>query len=293
MPPGENVIGKVTAVSGNTLTVAPMTGGNPVTVKIGDDTRIRKDRQPAKAADIKVDDMVFARGTLTGTIMDAAIIGLVNPEMVQRMQQGGAGQFNREDLGKKFIVGEVKAINELKLTIARPDNQTQEIEVDENTSFHKGRESVTLADIKVGDFVRGSGELKNGVFMPKELIVGPPGIVMGLGGPRGQGGARMDPDAMGKTFIAGRATTVSGNKITVMRNDGQSQEITIDSATSLRLMPGNAGITLADIKAGDRVRGPGELKNGVFVPRELVVNHPRDNEAPGGEKPQLPASPKN
>jgi hypothetical protein len=291
MPPGENVIGKVTAVSGNTLTVAPMTGGNPVTVKIGDDTRIRKDRQPAKAADIKVDDMVFARGTLTGTIMDAAIIGLVNPEMVQRMQQGGAGQFNREDLGKKFIVGEVKAINELKLTIARPDNQTQEIEVDENTSFHKGRESVTLADIKVGDTVRGPGELKNGVFTPKDLFVGGPGVIMGFGGPGG--GPGMDPAAMGKTFIAGRVTTVSGNKITVMRNDGQSQEITIDSGTSLRLMSGNASITLADIKAGDRVRGPGELKNGVFVPRELVVGHPRNNEAPGGEKTQPPASPKN
>src|SRR5262249_26025952 len=61
-----------------------------------------------------------------------------------------------------------------KLTIARPDGQTQEIEVDENTSFRRGRESITLPDIKVGDFVRGRGEVKNSVFVPQELNVGRP-----------------------------------------------------------------------------------------------------------------------
>jgi len=104
-------------------------------------------------------------------------VGVVPVEMVQRMQQGGGpgggmAGFNREDLGKKFIVGEVKAIHETRLTIARPDGQTQEIEVDENTSFKKGGESITLPDIKVGDFVMGRGELKENVFVPKELTVG-------------------------------------------------------------------------------------------------------------------------
>jgi hypothetical protein len=183
LPPGENIIGKVTAVTANSLTLAPIMGGDPVTVKTDDTTRIMKDRQPAKLADIKVDDTVFVRGKMSGKLMDAAIVGVVNPAMMQQRieMMGGPGgaSFNKEDLGKKFIVGEVKAINELKLTIARPDNQTQEIEVDENTSFKKGRESVTLADIKVGDFVRGPGELKNGIFVPKELNAGrPPGQMM-------------------------------------------------------------------------------------------------------------------
>ena len=94
---------------------------------------------------------------------------------------------NPEDMGKKFILGEVKAINETKLTIARPDGQTQDIEVDENTSFRKGQESITLPDIKVGDFVRGRGELKENVFVPKELIVGRPQMRM-----RGQDGQATD-----------------------------------------------------------------------------------------------------
>jgi hypothetical protein len=152
-----------------------------------------KDRQTAKLSDIKVNDLVFVRGQLNGGVMTAAAVGVVNPEMAQRMQGGfgigrgngagggggfrggpGEGQFNREDLGKKFIAGEVKAVNETKLTIARPDGQTQEIEVDENTSFKRGNESITLPDIKVGDFVRGPGELKNDVFVSKELSVGRP-----------------------------------------------------------------------------------------------------------------------
>jgi hypothetical protein len=191
-PPGENVVGKVTSTGKDSLVIAPLAGGDAVTVKVSDTTRVTKERQPVKFSDIKTNDMVFARGQLNGTAMTAAIIGVITPEMAQRIQQGGfgmgrgngggrgfgggagAGEFNRDDLGKKFIAGEVKAINETKLTIARPDGQTQEIEVDENTSFKRGNESITLPDIKVGDFVRGAGELKNNIFVPKELAVGRP-----------------------------------------------------------------------------------------------------------------------
>jgi hypothetical protein len=193
MPPGENVIGKVTSVGKDSLVLAPLTGGDPVTVKVGENTRITKDRQPIKLSEIKNDDVVVARGDLKNNVMEAVRVGVANPQMVQMIGQGGgtgqgigagAGGFNREDMGKKFIVaGEVKAINETKLTIARPDNQTQDIEVDENTSFKRGNESITLPDIKVGDFVRGSGELKNGVFVPKELVVGRGQMRIMIGGP--------------------------------------------------------------------------------------------------------------
>ncbi|MGC2695187.1 MAG: DUF5666 domain-containing protein [Candidatus Angelobacter sp.] len=201
MPPGENVIGKVTAISKDSLTITLLTGGDPITVKIGDSTRIMKEHQPAKLGEIKNDETIFARGKLNGNVMEAAIVAVVNPEMAQRMQQGegpgGAmmrGGFKPEDMGKKFIVGEVKAINETKLTIARPDGQTQDIEVDENTSFKKGAESITLPDIKVGDFVRGRGELKDSVFVPKELIVGRPQMRIMTSGPDGTLSDRKKPD---------------------------------------------------------------------------------------------------
>lgn len=201
--PGENVVGKVTAVSKDSLTVSPLMGGEPVTVKVSENTRVTKDRQPFKLEDIKVDETVFARGELKNNVMQAALVGVVNPEMIQRIQQGGGpggarsgamAGMNAEDIGKKFIIGQVKAINETKLTIARPDGQTQDIEVDENTSFKKAGESITLPDIKVGDFVRGRGELKESMFVPKELIVGGPQMRIMMGGPGGQAQEQKKPD---------------------------------------------------------------------------------------------------
>jgi uncharacterized protein DUF5666 len=187
LPPGESVVGKVTAVAKDSVTVAPLAGGDAVTIKVGENTRVFKEREFANLADIKVGDTVFSRGQLTGSTLTAALLVLVTPEMAERFRQGmggggfggGGRQFNPEDLGKKFIAGEVKAINETKLTIARPDGQTQEIQVDENTSFRKGRESITLADIHAGDFVRGPGELKENVFFAKELVVGRPQMIVG------------------------------------------------------------------------------------------------------------------
>lgn len=199
---GDNVVGKVTAVSKDSLTVSPLMGGDPVTVKVGENTRVTKDRQPFKLEDIKVDETVFARGELKNNVMQAALVGVVNPEMIQRVQQGGPGGarggimagMNAEDMGKKFIIGQVKAINETKLTIARPDGQTQDIEVDENTSFKKGGESITLPDIKIGDFVRGRGEMKGSTFVPKELIVGGPQMRIMMGGPGGQAQEQKKPE---------------------------------------------------------------------------------------------------
>lgn len=202
MPPGQAVVGKVTAVSKDSITVAPMSGGDPVVVKVGDNTRVFKERQPVKLSEIKVDDTVFTRGQLNGTTMEAVIVGVMTPEMAQRIQQGGgavmgfgggggAGQFKPEDWGKTFIAGQVKTINETTLTIAKPNNQeTVNIEVDENTSFKKGRESITLADIKPDDFVFGPGEVKNGMFVAKELRVGGGRMFMG---PRPGGAEQKTP----------------------------------------------------------------------------------------------------
>jgi hypothetical protein len=193
--PGDNVIGKVASVSKEGLVVAPMAGGNAVTIKVGDNTRISRDRQPIKLDEIKVDETVVARGELKNNTMQAGMVLVLNPNMMQRIQQSGGQQFNPEDMGKKFIAGEVKAINETKLTIARLDGQTQDIEVDENTSFKKDNVSITLPDIKVGDFVRGRGELTNNVFVPKELIVGRQPTRFVFGGPGGPPSEQKKPES--------------------------------------------------------------------------------------------------
>jgi len=63
--------------------------------------------------------------------------------------------------------------------------------VDENTSFKKRGESITLADIQVGDRVTAQGALKGTTFVATAVNIGraggPGGEGRGVGGP-GAGG---------------------------------------------------------------------------------------------------------
>src|SRR5260370_26411738 len=88
-PPGDNVVGKVTSITKDSLVLAPLTGGDPVTVKIGDNTRVVKDRQPIKFAEIKTDEVVFARGNLKDNVMEAGMVSVVNPQMDQMIGHAG------------------------------------------------------------------------------------------------------------------------------------------------------------------------------------------------------------
>ncbi len=183
---GARVAGTITAIGADSITVNSMQG-KTVTVKISGDTRFMKDRQPAKLADFKVGDMIMAGGEPAGENAIQARMVAMRGDMARM----------REGLGKEFIAGEVKAIDGTKLTIARPDGQMQTIEVDENTSFRKGRESITLPDIKVGEHVMGRGKLNSaGVFVPETLNVGRPGGMMGMGGERR--GERQGPPPQGQ-----------------------------------------------------------------------------------------------
>ena len=160
---GPGVTGSITAISGNTITVKTM-DGNTAQVNVTGNTRYRKERQDAALTDLKVGDSIFVRG-------EKGADGVVQAEMVAVPPQGMQQNF-REGLGKKFIMGEIKSINGTQIEITRPDGVTQTISVDENTSFKKDQESITLADLKPGDRVFGRGELKNEVFVAAELNSG-------------------------------------------------------------------------------------------------------------------------
>jgi hypothetical protein len=168
---GRPLFGKITAVSKGTMQLATPDGTN-VTVRITDKTEFRKDRQSATLADFKVGDVVFVRGeeaadhTVSAQIIGARS-GAGGPEGGGR-GPGGAG-FG--ELGKDFVAGEVKLIDAPKLTVLRPDNVSQTLELNEETSLRKGRESITMADIQPGDHVVVRGAVQNNVFVPKNVIV--------------------------------------------------------------------------------------------------------------------------
>ncbi len=161
---GQGAGGTITDIKDTTITIKTR-NGKTATAKLSPETKFIKNRQPVTLKDFKVGDRVMVGGEPAGEdTWNAKVIALVDENAMRAQMQAG--------MGKEFIAGEVKSIDEAKLTILRVDGQTQVIEADENTSFKKQGESITLADIKPGDHVMGRGELKNGVFVPMNLRIG-------------------------------------------------------------------------------------------------------------------------
>ncbi len=205
---GRMVRGTVTAAAGDRITVKTETG-DVYQVALTPNTRLMKDRQPVKAAEVHIGDGLGAVGEVDqpNKTVHAMFVTVIDAEQVKKA---------REAMGKTYIAGKVTAIDELKLTILRADGVSQVIAVDEDTSFRKGErgmqmafagtgggagrgapqgglpqatggESITLADVKVGATVAGPGALKGGVFVPTMLGVGEPGQGGGQGGRRRRG----------------------------------------------------------------------------------------------------------
>jgi hypothetical protein len=168
------IIGQITAVQGATLQIAKP-DGTTASVKLSDKTEFRKDRQPAKAADFKVGDYVLIRGqenpdhSLNAEMVAGRSGG--GPNGARPNGRGGTNGTPMGTLGKDFVAGEVKAIDPPKITILRPDNVTQTIELNEETSLRRGRDSITMADIQVGDHLFARGAMQGETFTPKNVGV--------------------------------------------------------------------------------------------------------------------------
>jgi len=79
-----------------------------------------------------------------------------------------------DETGKDFAMGEVTAIDAPQITIQRPDNVTQKLNLTQETSLRKGSDNITVDDIKRGDHVFVGGTLQNNVIVLKSVQVIPP-----------------------------------------------------------------------------------------------------------------------
>jgi len=170
---GRPVFGKITALTGDSIEV---TGpdGNKVTLKLTSSTEFRKDRQPAKVTDLKVGDAVVIRTDQTDGKGTTAVMVLTGQFGIRNSQGGPGGYgggFATGTLGKDLVIGEVKAVVPPRLMVLRTDNVSQTLELNEDTSLRRGRESVTMADIQAGDYVVARGAVENNIFVPKNLNV--------------------------------------------------------------------------------------------------------------------------
>ena len=160
------LFGKITSLTNGTL-VLSRPDGQVVTVKLTEQTEFRKDGNKTTAADFKVGDMVVVRGEENADkSVTARMIGTRTSG-----PGGGPGGRPMGTLGKDYVAGEIKGIDAAKLTILRPDNVTQTIELNEETSLRKGRESITMADVHLGDHVMVRGTMQNEAFVPKNVMV--------------------------------------------------------------------------------------------------------------------------
>ncbi len=168
---GQPLFGKITAIDNGTMQIAKP-DGSTVLVKLTDKTEFRKDRQSVRQEEFKVGDTVFVRGEENADhSVTAAMIGARTGGGPQGSGRGPGGGAGFGEMGKDLVVGEVKAVEAPKLTILRPDNVSQTLELNEETSLRKGRESITMADIQPGDHVVVRGGVQNNTFVPKTVIV--------------------------------------------------------------------------------------------------------------------------
>jgi Domain of unknown function (DUF5666) len=175
---GDGVFGRIQSISPTEMKLEAR-DGSTVTVRITSKTQFRIDQQAAKIENFKAGTPVLVRGTKTGD-------GTWEADVVAT--RGGPSPM-MQGMGKDFVLGTVKSIDGTKITILRLDGATQTVEADENTSLLKHRESITLADIHVGDGIAVRGETKDGAFVPRTVNVLDPAQLERMKQFLGSGGA--------------------------------------------------------------------------------------------------------
>ncbi|HET6208645.1 MAG TPA: DUF5666 domain-containing protein [Terracidiphilus sp.] len=181
---GRGVIGTVTEAGSDHYTIKSELGDTYI-IHFNANTRILKQPaqrageegmrtppQPIKSGDIKAGDVIAANGEVDAEAksVGAVVVMLIDPERARQMREMEA------NFGKTWLGGRVTAVSETKITLESPmDHAAHSFMADENTSFHKRRDPITLADIQVGDMVRVEGSIKDGVFMATQVaVMGPP-----------------------------------------------------------------------------------------------------------------------
>lgn len=180
---GRGILGTVTEVAADHFTVKTDLG-ETYTVHFSVNTRILKapERrrgqvegdeprtlpQTIKPTEIKVGDAITAGGEVDASAhsIGAVMIMQIDPERAKQMREMQA------NFGKTWLAGRVTAIDGVKVTLqGGPGNTAHSFVADENTTFRKRRDPITLGDVQVGDNMRVEGAVKDGTFLATAVVV--------------------------------------------------------------------------------------------------------------------------
>ena len=181
---GNGITGTVTEVAADHY-IIKTDAGDTYTIHFSVNTRILKQTMQSRGAgergnreqtvpltlkpsDIKVGDAVGAAGEVDAAAksVGAVVIAQLDPERAKQMRE------MRANYGKTWLMGKVTSINETTVTLlGSVDNAAHAFVADENTTFRKRRDPITLADVQVGDAVRVEGAMKDGIFLAASVSV--------------------------------------------------------------------------------------------------------------------------
>ncbi len=153
------VVGTVTAVSSNTVTVSGRQGFStttPVTTFSVDATnaKVMKNNANSSVSSIAVNDTVVIMGTISGTNVVATTIrdGVMMNTKMPSANRGEKENPTVQGNGQPIVAGAVGAVSGSTITIMNKSNVTYSVDAS-GAKILEGNKTMTLSDVKVGDMV--------------------------------------------------------------------------------------------------------------------------------------------
>jgi hypothetical protein len=172
----------------------------------------------------------------------------------------GWAQFSRESTVRGTVMAAApNGKNDGSLTLKTDSGQQWQVLYGVNTRMMRDRNVVRPGEIQTGDMVFAAGNLdeKKKTVGAAILIDVPADVV------------QKAREGLGKTWSAGKITSIAGTRIQVHRLDGVEQSIAVDENTSFHQR--RDAVTLADLRPGQGFRAEGHVMNGIFTATMLTV----------------------
>lgn len=266
------VVGTVTAISGNTITVVNKQDSEDGTVASKTYTvnatgaKIIKNGVTATVSNIAVGDSVKVQGTVNGTNVTATTI-----------IDGKNSKEEKSDSGKMMpaVVGKVSAISGNLITVISKQgfnktdtSATKTFVVDaapggNPAKLLRGNTAITLANIAVGDTIIVQGTV-NGTNIAATMIRD--GKV-GNGNESDNNQALLQIQGNGQPVIAGTVSAINGSVLTVANS---SVTYTVEAANA-KILQGKNTIAVSGVKVGDSVIVQGTV-NGTSITASTIID---------------------
>ena len=178
---GERVIGTVASVGVDRFELKKA-DGTTATVLVNDQTHYRQQQQEFQLEDLKPGDHVFVRGNLNSDKQLVAVgIQRVTEEQLQRFQAGGGpgpggdpggpgGGWDQS--GGDRAGGEIVSVDQNQIKVRNRFQGERTIVINDQTTFTKQGQAITLKDLKVGDRIFAMGKQVQGQFVATQVRTG-------------------------------------------------------------------------------------------------------------------------